>query len=205
MKTKKFIYVLSVILFVLIGFRFIPSNIGKNNSSSPHSSPTDHPNEFLIGAYDMKWDQLFYLHKDALKFNIWHNYEWVDKTTYNGVERYYPFGWGVFNSTCASDLLYNNIIDYQNPVKQVIKDNKNNGFWSLIQRPKIMWICYGQSSKYQCENQLSQDNFESFYAFNYHSGGEDIIDEGVNVRKFTCIPSENLEGTVISGVKVKNE
>jgi hypothetical protein len=158
-------------------------------------------NPFLYGAIQTISDDPYYYKYDSLGFNFWHAY--VGCVWDSNLQRHVPYGWASNN-----DSLTTPVSEYANALTGIYNNVKNHGQSNfLLQRPKIEWLAYGQSSKYQAENVAMSDPlwFYSFQSPNHV--GTDIPDSGVTVRFCQGNPTnpELVRGIVVNGLKANTE
>lgn len=162
MKTKLLI---SIMLFVTIAAFVFKTPIEKENKSNltfPVPITTD--KEFLITAMNSGKDT-GYQYYPQLGANAWHSY--VSPT----------FGWyGVPNdrydvpgSVYGGDL-----------VDKINLHRNTYGFRSIMDRPKTVYLLYGQRSEYQCEDSSHADPDYWFYTYRTHEAGTDTNDHDFN-------------------------
>jgi len=154
MKTK--LVITALLLFaVIFGFKN-PSEETRIISDSPPSPD----NQFLITAMHCGEVDQSYIHIPDLGLNAWHKYTGPD------------WGWpGIQN-----DHFDQPTSAYINAVIQRINDNKNYGLRSIMDRPKIEYLVFGQKSEYQCEDVSKVDPNFWYYTYGEHYAGNDIQD-----------------------------
>jgi len=111
--------------------------------------PGNQNGTFLIGALDCGVDSTFQNLDDA-GFNLWHTYSSGN------------YGWT--NIGVSGDTLYADINTYRTGVQNKLDSISAHDMKSIIMRPKIAMLCYGQRSDYQCE-QISLNDDLWFYSF----------------------------------------
>ncbi|MBZ0201975.1 MAG: hypothetical protein K8I03_03055 [Ignavibacteria bacterium] len=165
-------------------------------------------NEYLLGAMDCAHD-LTYNNLSDLGLNVWHKYAGVDR--YNDAN---SSGWDWYAQNPV-DNLYNTYNTYSGVVTGRLGINLQNNMRTLMQRPKIDQLAFGQRSDYQCEaTNLNPDLW--FYAFNNHdvtgqSGGDwpDNSQYGNNqwVRRCLVDPfnAPNGQGFVVRRLMTNSE
>lgn len=186
--------------------------IFKNESTSPGayiSKPPAAPanNTFLIGAMTDGWQANYSKLTDTLHFNMWHRY------ITGGME---SNGFNIHGWT-ASDELNAPINDYKTDIQNIIRDNDNNGMRTLMERPKITRLAFGERSDYQCEVVPPGDPLW-FYAYsNSEVNNQNITDvtdndpdygEGKVVKQCLKDPAINSPGNpvlICSGLKANRE
>ncbi len=153
MKTKLFFTAL-LLIAVIFGFKN-PSEESKNISDQ---LPKD--NEFLITAMHAGQVDPDYIYFPEVGANAWHKYTGPD------------WGWpGISNDNYLIPTA-----DYRNAVIQRIDNNMNYGFRSIMDRPKIEYLAFGQKSEYQCEDVSRVDPDLWFYTYKTHTTGQDFQD-----------------------------
>ncbi|MBK6878004.1 MAG: hypothetical protein IPG99_16545 [Ignavibacteria bacterium] len=165
---------------------------------------------FLIGSMETIGDSQYnYVHYDSLGLNLWQAYLHHTESS-NGIV--YPKG-----QMSSGDTLFAPVNSYsaelQSEMAEIYSHNETR---LLMTRPKIEWLCYGQRSDYQCE----QDHIDAmlwFYSFQTagHVGGVDSNDNrygnGAWVRYFRSQNSNcsgswvDPPGVVISKLKANTE
>ncbi|HRE40955.1 MAG TPA: T9SS type A sorting domain-containing protein [Ignavibacteria bacterium] len=175
MKTKiktHLIFPLYFLLVIIIIFITIPQ-INKAN---------DDP--FIIGAMDNGWDVNSDLDSSKeLSLNVWSKYTHPDK------------GWLHFNGTNwihhPADRFDSSISAYKDFINGKILSNDSNGLKTIMDRPKVQYLAFGQSSEYQMEYISTRSEFW-FYGYKEHSSNPNIIDfndNGTMVKKCTRNPN----------------
>ena len=107
-----------------------------------------------------------YLHNDEQQFNIWHHYTGP-----------VGFGWpGVSNDNYLTPTS-----QYSGAIRNRIQSNNSHDMFTLMDRPKIEYLAFGQRSDYQCEI-VPMNSPYWFYSYNTHNVGNDISDSGQMVR-----------------------
>ncbi len=182
MKTKVTKTAVKIIkLFIIIISIYLPiTHISGNEDKSEESFFSgEDSNEFMLGIIDNGVEDAgrYYLLTDSLLCNTWH--------------RYGP--WMRGPSWFQGDSLNADINVYKDSVEKIISDNRANNMKTIFMREKILYLCFGQRSDYQCEA-TGFDNDLVFYTYRTHSTGEDIYDNssfGNNnrVRYCSVIPS----------------
>lgn len=146
----------SFILFLCVIFFLFAKPFAQNNNSAPPSPD----NQFLITAMHAGEVDSNYIHIPDLGINAWHKY--------TGPE----WGWpGIQN-----DHFNQPTSAYSNAVIQRINDNKNFGLRSIMDRPKIEYLVFGQKSEYQCEDVSKVDPNFWYYTYGEHYAGSDTLD-----------------------------
>jgi hypothetical protein len=162
MKTK---LVISALLGIT-AFAFILSSSTGSKAVNPPPQPYSGniSSEYLIGAMDCGIDRSFsYLNE--LKLNLWHRYLLLDRLNDNNTR-----GWDWYLGEQGVDKLYTTNTQYSGVVTNRLEqnlNNTNNPMRTLMERPKIEQLAFGQRSDYQCEMN-PENNDLWFYAFNNH-------------------------------------
>ena len=154
---------------------------------------------FIIGAMDDGFDFNFQ-YFDELDFNLWHKYIGSEEIN----NRHYPMGWTI--NGAPDDKLFSDTDVYVPQVRGILNNLSSHNLRSLMQRPKIEYLCYGQRSDYQCEPVTSGDLW--FYSFNVHETGIQITDSGQQVIHCRTIPSNSTAddpGFVVKRLKANTE
>ena len=178
MKTKT---ILSLILVFAVLFYLFVGNYSNFTEPSAEKSMFQPPplngwgDKFYIGAIAGEQDWYHspsFQQLDDLGFNLWHAY--IGGELVNG--RYYPImRWedhGVnINGHTTTDDLSSSVSSYAGDVNRIIDDiySHNNGRRLLIMRPKIEWLCNGQSSVYKA-SYVSPSDPLWFYSFQVNLG-----------------------------------
>lgn len=191
----KLTVLLMIIVILIIGFIF-PVGIEKAISPLPSN------NDFLLGAMNNSAEKTYehINNPDEFGMNLWHKYTISSYDPVNN--RYYPLGW------TDNDSLFTDYSNYENEVKPIIKSNYDHNMRTLMQRPKIEWLCFGQRSDYQCETEDYVDPYYWFYSFQKHYTGTDTIDNtqyGNNQWVRKCRVGIDTSATVVSRLKANNE
>jgi len=165
---KGLIFFFPVFLSLFIFYSFYSPGTVKNVSPPP-PPPVQNNNiwdKFILGAMSEEWDyQWNYTHSDQLELNVSHIYNYFDSIAWNGGYRLTPIG------RTNNDKLLTPINNYKTEVTGYLKDiyDNHNGRRSITMRPKIAWLCYGQSSIYEAEP-IDPGNDLWFYSFNENTG-----------------------------------
>lgn len=194
------------ILLCLAAFAFVFEKETANRTS-PSAPPAQGniTNQYIVGVMDCALD-LSYSHISDLGLNLWHRYNHVDKL--NDAE---TRGWDWYSPNRV-DNLNNTLNTYSGVVTSRFEANLNNGLRTLMERPKIYLLAYGQRSDYQCESShINEDLW--FYAFNSHSPGNDDWQDnsqyGANEWVRRCLVNPNQTdggaGWVVSRLKANSE
>ncbi|MBK8980789.1 MAG: hypothetical protein IPM38_00330 [Ignavibacteria bacterium] len=192
-----FILLLSVLSLFFTRTRF--NKIESSNSVSA-VNPLD---SFVLGAMDDAY--AFQNRKrlsDSLKFNTWHTYSRIDR------------GWTLegYNGD-PDDLTFADSSDYYQGIKALIDTNSRYNLKTIMDRPKIAYLAWGQRSDYQCEEIIS-DNDYWFYTYKTHSNlnMQDVVDTGIHgsgervryCQPHPSNPSSN-SGWVVKDLKANRE
>jgi hypothetical protein len=202
MKTKFYI---TIVLAMLTALAFLNYNSSSTNLSS--NPPLPGNNDFIISVLEAG-AETGYSRLNELNINLWAKYTIPRE----------KMGWITFHNQFArNDSLYALLGDYQSYVSGVLQDNETNNMITLMMRPKIEYLCYGQRSDYQCEESLADPDYW-FYAYNIHNPNvsTDYTDNsqygnGARVRYCRNINSTNegswihQPGYVVSGLKANRE
>ncbi|MBK8981072.1 MAG: hypothetical protein IPM38_01845 [Ignavibacteria bacterium] len=187
--------VLSVLLILVSLHKVTTSGISERldiNSSNASDS-------FIIGATDNAWQGNNDTLVKTLKHNVWHRYG------------QYPNGWQYQGA--PSDSINADSSEYYQEVKSVINNNASENIMTIMDRGKISLLAWSQSSDYQCEETLS-DNDYWFYGYNTHSNinMQDVTDnsqhgDGERVRYCFPHPSgpQGSAGWVVKDLKANRE
>jgi len=185
----------------------------------PQASPppvyTNVSDSFIIGAMDMGGQSgyeyyhppfsvynshfNYYQQYDSMNFNLWHKYTIIQ----NSFPRALPYGWW---ETMYRDSLNAHIDVYRPGVHQTLDSNNGRNMKTLMLRPKIEWLCFGQRSDYQCEFIPLDSGDYWFYSYDSSQTGIDIIDGtiyGNGVKVKYCEADTSNPGSD-SGYVVKN-
>ncbi|HQY53558.1 MAG TPA: hypothetical protein PLD63_14420, partial [Ignavibacteria bacterium] len=157
MKTKltvSFIFILTVSFYLFSGLIINSGEMSNEFKREPTGitdtiQPGNQNGTFLIGALDSGVDTAFQ-NLNEVGFNVWHAYSY-------GVH-----GWE--GAGVMGDSLYAHINNYKSGVQNKLLEIDSNGMKSIIMRPKIAMLCYGQRSDYQCEK-IDQNDDLWFYSF----------------------------------------
>lgn len=208
MRTKTLI---SLTLLILVcGFVLI-----ENRVSLPPPPSEVFADKYYIGAMDIGNVTSQYSGQyDNMGFNLWHNYSKWGSGTDNG-----------WTNWVAGDVLTAPYENYGEAIKsQVLSFAHDKDMRVLMDRVKIIYLCYGQRSDYQCE---SEDYYREgnaypdrwFYTYSNHplNVSTDFTDDdpnygnGEKVRYSRTENSTNqgswvhTAGYVVTGLKSNNE
>jgi hypothetical protein len=202
MKTKLTI----AILLGLLTIAFIFNNSAEKPASPPQ--PSIHDNEFMVGAMNSAWDYE-YRYLPQLNVNIWHNYSEAVASTNSSSKGWFNIGTQV---PLDNDRYDKDIGDYSQDIIDRIWLNRDTyNMRSLMDRPKIGYLAYGQRSDYQCEpqNYLDPEHQDyGFYTYSEHPTGnpeEDNTTYGGGARVMHCRYSTDQPGLVVSVLKANHE
>ncbi len=196
---KKLFYSFILLLSVLSLF-FTRSRFSKTESNHSLSSAVNPLDSFVLGAMDDAY--AFQNRKrlsDSLRFNTWHTYSRIDR------------GW-IFEGYNGDpdDLTFADSSDYYQGIKALIDTNSRYNLKTIMDRPKIAYLAWGQRSDYECEEIIS-DNDYWFYTYKTHSdlNMHDVVDTGIHgsgerVRYCQPNPSSN-SGWVVKDLKANRE
>jgi len=183
-------------------------NIIKLSAYPPTPVNNNISTDFLIGAMTDGWQtdgqpNGYSKLRDTLGFNLWHRY--ISGGMSNG--QFYLHGW------TASDEYDAPINNYRTEIQNILGSNENNGMLTLMERPKIERLAFGQRSDYQCEA-TNIDPMLWFYSYKDHPKGTDVLDDDPNygesnwVRYCTTNNSNDgpgFAGYVVTGLKANRE
>ena len=201
MKNKFILIAIAILTPVLIFNFYYPA-------SENQIPPSPQQNNFILGAMNNRLDVNYtnIANPDVFGMNLWHQYSGHD--TMDG--RSYPHGWTL------NDSLFAVKSSYEQGITDKINENASNNMKTLMERPKVMWLAYGQRSDYQCENDVADSNLW-FYAFNsdnpqHNYVGSDWVDNtsyGNNAKVKKCLTEEsggdNTPGWVVDRLMANNE
>lgn len=202
---KKFIIFLPAVLiaavvFILSGKNETVSSTLPHNSqklNSPLKSISGTGDKFIIGALENGAEGNYTI-LDSARFNLWHRY---------------PFGndgWITVNNGWKKfDYLEADYSSYGTGVKNIIEGNRSNGMKTLMNRPKIVYLCFGQRSDYQCEEMSNlKDKDYWFYSYKTSETGRDIEDKsrfGNGEWVKYCKASEMRAGYTVKDLRSNRE
>ena len=156
--------VITLILSITAFTFFISSKPADEVSkyAAPQMLSSNTGETFLIGMMGNGEDADFKYIDDTLGFNLWHIYPGSE--TIGG--KHYPTGW------TANDKLFTEGGTYVTEVRTVLDNIEGHNMKTLMERPKIEYLCYGQRSDYQCESMESLDDQNYwFYTFQSNQQG----------------------------------
>ncbi len=200
MKTK--ITIIFVISITIFAFRIInKSEITEISSQLPDPDST-----FIIGVLESGAEGRYDRQVDSLGINLWHRYPsgtnngWI--TSHNG--------WIPFDFT---DAEYE---DYHEGVEDIIGTNRDSGMYTLMNRGKILRLCFGQRSDYQCEEVSMVNPDYWFYTYKNRDNpssdsnktGRDTVDNSIfgnGVKVVKCSTSVHQPGYIVKGLKANRE
>lgn len=191
---RKLSFLSSLLLIFLTAFTS-PTETYKK-ALIPQTSSGD---PFILGAMENYTDANYSYISDPDEFgmNLWSRYN----TTYTNNGREEPFGWNQY------DFLHADVSSYASLIESRLSDNHSEGMRTMMTRPKIEWLCYGQRSDYQCE-EIPDNDRHWFYSFQSpNHTGNDVTDVtyggGASVRY--CDAGSDSQGLVVSKLKANNE
>lgn len=137
--------------------------------------------EFLIWAMDVGKSitdtggnnyVMNYTPLQDMNFNVWHKYPMVWDNDYNNDP--WNNGW-TFKNFISNDRLLTDVGDYDDMViSKVIAPNNTHNMYTIMDRPKIEYLCYGARSDYQAETENYIQNQDlKFYNYMTHQTGAD--------------------------------
>jgi hypothetical protein len=208
---------------VLLGILIFVFVINKSNDGTGTSSPllppaVDNSNissDFLIWGMDVGKaitggadPQINYSQFQDLNFNVWHKYPMVWDPTINTDA--WNNGW-TFHNFISNDRLDTPVSRYSGTIySKVLHPNDRHEIYTLMDRPKIEYLCYGARSDYQCESEKNIENQDlKFYHYEESETGEDYREtfNGEKVRGKYCgyvNMTDMDEGWMDKGYTVKN-
>lgn len=211
MKAKlmiSFIFLLSV--SSLYFYRFSEE---KSTTSQQTLISSGDTNQFIIGAMGMGGVSgyeyyhppfsstiNYYQQYDSMNFNLWHKYTILHVKQ----PRNLPHGWREVSK--QDSLFADSTGDYIQGVKEILEANENHNLKTLMMRPKIEWLCFGQRSDYQCEYIPKDAGDFWYYSYDSTKTGIDTIDNssyGNGARVKYCKYNSSNPGED-SGYAVKN-
>jgi len=132
---------------------------------SVYSQGTSYTAPFRISALDNAYGDIVDPN-NQIKFNFWHKYA-VPRTLSGGEPLGKGWnGFGTPSSPITQDFFETPVSVYKQSIINKILDNSNvNHLYTQLDRPKIEYLAFGQSSEYQCEN-ISVSADYGFYAYN---------------------------------------
>jgi len=209
MKTK--IFVIAFLLITSFTFVYFSSTekAVKPPSPPPQFSQGGWGDKFYIGAMNDDddyyyregghWEQL-----DRLEFSLWHKYTIGRYDT--DIQRWCP---ALGFVRVQNDLLMKSVSEYKDAVNAEISSiyYQHNGRKLIAMRPKIMWLCFGQSSTYEAEP-ISWNDPLWFYSFQVNVG--DVYEdwewnEGKKVLHCGMPTGGPNAGIVLSRLKANTE
>jgi len=193
MKTK-IIYSI-VLLFLTVAFiSKIPTAEEKSISNTqlqPGSAIPD--NEFIIGAMHNALDSNYSHIKNTFHMNTYHKYTG-------------PYwGWFIPNSLTPDpdDKWNGDSSTISNIVSNRINLNNTQSLRTIMDRPIIQYLTFGQRSDYQCEK-ISEGNYYWFYSYNNSVDNDTTIDDIQDSSQFGdgqwvkhCVPSLPSAGYIV--------
>lgn len=172
--------------------------------------PGNITDSFLVGAVQNGKAPNYLNIVGVLGLNLWHQYTETEPIN-PMLDVSYPRFAPVASGWSSREHIYTTPSGpaYIDDVRNKLIEIQNNNMWSLMQRPKIEWLCYGQRSDYQCEELIHVpfDNwFYSFQSPNYK--GQDVQDFLKNNGNWVriCSPAAgDLSGSVVSRLRANTE
>lgn len=209
MKTK--LTISAVLLFLTIAFiSGLPTEEEKSISNmqlQPGSLNQD--NEFIIGsmnnANDIKTDPGTGYHyaniKDSLLMNTWHR-----NTGPNS-------GWFLPSGQVDPNDRWDGDTSLFGPnVRWWINNNNTNEFRTLMDRPIVEYLAFGQRSDYQCEKEELVDPDFWYYTYYNSIDNDSTINDttdnssfGNNQKVKLCLPSLSSAGYILDSLKANHE
>ncbi|HCN36619.1 MAG TPA: hypothetical protein DIS94_02765 [Bacteroidetes bacterium] len=197
MKKNNILPVLLLSIFLISLTSFKPEkkleNTGKLNLNSPPPYQLD---SFMIGILGSGHDTNYARLRDELGINLWHSYH----NWYNIYE---------WNSNI--DLLEAPLSQYKGLITDRLQKNSANGMKTLYDREKILYLSFGQSSIYECEEEIHLPNQDlKSYAYDWHSTntGIDFQDNQYNNGKYVRYSSTSQghqAGYVVKDLRANRE
>ena len=197
---------LSVLCFMII--------VNTTNEAGITQQSGDKP--FLLGAMDNRYDfdYIYISDTDYFGMNLWHRY--INEKYDSVMGRKVPTGWDYnFGNGPHLDNLNAHINDYKNVVTGVLGENAENEMITLMHRPKIDWLCYGQRSDYQCEKKQYVNPYLWFYSFQENVGQSKRDNSQYGDGQYVLHCSQNIipdggqsymsEGSVLSRLRCNNQ
>ncbi len=133
----------------------------------------------------------YYLITDSLLCNIWHVYNiWTRGP-----------GWIFCDQLNAVFSEYGKFID------NVIKGNREHNMRTIFMREKLLYLCFGQRSDYQCEETGFNPDLLP-YTYRIHPTGQDTTDNtiyGNGARVRYCSTTLHDSGYVCKGLRANRE
>ena len=192
------IFILSI---SVLSFRMLTES-----SEQSGASQLTHPDSvFIIGVLESGAEERFDRLTDSLGTNLWHRYPglngWI--TVHNGWDNVY-------------DSLNAPLSIYGDRIRHVIEENQDSGMYTLMNRGKILKLCFGQRSDYQCEKQSMADPDYWFYTYTNRDSqtqdsnrtGRDTVDNsqfGNGAKVVKCRSGTDQPGYVVKGLKANRE
>lgn len=189
-----YIFSFIIILLIIVLMFNKPSAKINNNVLISYSGEPD--KEFLISVMHSGIDTN-YVYYPQLGTNGWHKYT-------------APLNWGW--PGIPNDNYNQPASAYRDAVIQRMDSNKNRGFRSVMDRPKIEYLAFGQRSDYQCEDSNHLDHDLWFYSYKNHNVGFDYQDNtsfgnGQWVKKCQVYPDNpgTNPGYVVKDLRANRE
>jgi len=194
-----------VLLFLTIAFisKIPTAEENKVSNLQPGSAIPD--NEFMIGAmhsgYDGKDGYDFTHVKDTFNMNTWHKYTGPN------------WGWYLSNgSVDPNDTINQDTIHYHQNVKDRIDEATQLNLRTVMDRPYIQYLSFGQRSDYQCED--LQENKDTLWFYSYYNSvdNDSTINDTTDNSQFgdgqkvkLCLPSSSSAGYIVDSLKANRE
>jgi hypothetical protein len=192
--------------FFLLSIFVLSFRMLEHNSSQTTASQHPHPDSvFMIGVLESGAEERFDRLTDSLGTNLWHRYPGPDGwiTVHNGWDNVY-------------DSLNAPLSVYGDRIKHVIEVNRDSGMYTLMNRGKILKLCFGQRSDYQCEKQSMADPDYWYYTYanrdsqtqDSNRTGRDTVDNsqfGNGAKVVQCRSGTDQPGYVVKGLKANRE
>jgi hypothetical protein len=175
-------------------------NTPSESSTPPQPTTFD---EFQIGCMASYWDLPNHTYYDELGLNITHGYVGIENEYPGDPGRHTPKGWLNENDHLFSEVPASNI--------NWVLDNMNSHNQSrfMWMRPKIEWLCYGQSSIYYCEDTTQHMAYADlwFYTYNDHPVGSTVPDNNSFGDEYVvyCEAGVDNTGFVVERLKANTE
>ncbi len=189
---------IKIILSVMVLFSVFAFIISKptEKGNKPESEkqnllpPPSSVDSFIVGAFqsgcDTRRDRL----TDTLGFNLWFRYLGGTIDGPNGLK--IQKGWTDYDKTFDT-VIHSSVWD-------ILDSNSDYNMKTIMHRPNIEWLAFGQRSDYQCEDNILNPDFY-FYRYNLHPQGSDMIDNsiygGSNVKVRYCQQGTHDSGYVV--------
>jgi type IX secretion system substrate protein len=163
------------LIIPVLGFVLTRTSPDVKVSAPPPPPPTGNISDsFLVGIMDagMDYDRNYVY---SLNFNVWQKYLNIRKE--NGI--FQSIGWDWFRDFGCYDQIEAPLNHYDTIVTRVLNYNAERNIRTLMDRPKIELLAFGQRSDYQCEDVLTTDDLW-FYSFNSNESGHQHCGRSTN-------------------------